>query len=446
LKRFFRIMTVLFIFCLLAPLTTSAAGFKDVSTIYTFYKEIEYLSSKQMISGFPDGTFKSDVSVTRAEAAIMIGRALELNGQAKDTKFSDVTAKVTGSGYIASAVEKGIITGYPDQSFRPHESVTRGQMAIFLDRAFNLKVSSGSNPFQDISTNMIAYQSILNAYGNGIANGYSNATYRPDETVTRGQFSAFLARALDPTFRGSPTFAVESISGWDKDSPMIESDIDQEWVIQFNDEVDERSLYKNIYVVRQSDNKKHIVYPIIDRKDFKTIKLRLGEPYDFNETYTLYLTKDVKSQIGNPLLEQIAIHFHTNQPEFNIIKSIEQDGMKFDIKIDQSNEKIITEVQATNISNASIPYIGSDSCDPGMYAYLFSDTSSGGVGTRLNSANGCTLAIEEYNLEPGESIKIVEILYPPTQPKQGNIYVKVGFKRELHENFTPIEISVPLQD
>ena len=49
----------------------------------------------------------------------MIGRALELNEEPRDTKFSDVNAKVTGSGYIASAVEKGIIAGLPDNTYRP---------------------------------------------------------------------------------------------------------------------------------------------------------------------------------------------------------------------------------------------------------------------------------------------------------------------------------------
>ena len=49
---------------------------------------------------------------------------------------------------------------------------------------------------------MAAYQSILNVSANGIASGYSDGTYRPDLAVTRGQFSAFMARTLEPSFRG----------------------------------------------------------------------------------------------------------------------------------------------------------------------------------------------------------------------------------------------------
>ncbi len=95
---------------LTAPISGLAAGtFKDVAYNYTFHEEIEFLSSKKIISGYEDGIFKPYNSVTRAEAAMMIGRALELDGKAKNTKFRDVTANVTGSGYIASAIEKGII-------------------------------------------------------------------------------------------------------------------------------------------------------------------------------------------------------------------------------------------------------------------------------------------------------------------------------------------------
>ena len=86
--------------------------------------------------------FIADQAVTRQQAAIMIGRALELNKEPRDTKFSDVKAQVTGSGYIASAVEKGIISGFPDNTYRLEEPVTRSQMAIFLDRAFELEDSN----------------------------------------------------------------------------------------------------------------------------------------------------------------------------------------------------------------------------------------------------------------------------------------------------------------
>lgn len=201
MKKLTSVVLFVFFLSIIAPTTGQAAsGFKDVSTSYTFYDEVLYLSGEKVISGFPDGSFKPNNKVTRAQAAIMLGRALDLKGEPRNTKFKDVSVKVTGSGYIAAAVDRGIISGFPDGTYRPYEPVTRAQMAIFLNRAFTLE-KGNENGFFDVSSNMAAYQSVLNVSANGIAGGYPDGTYRPDAAVTRGQFSAFMARTLESSFR-----------------------------------------------------------------------------------------------------------------------------------------------------------------------------------------------------------------------------------------------------
>lgn len=151
----------------------------------------------------------------------MIGRALGLDGKQRNTKFKDVNTNVTGSGYIASAVEKGIITGFPDGSYRPNEPVNRGQMAIFLDRAYTLTTGQ-TNSFRDVSSNMKAYQAILTVSATGIASGYPNGTYRPDQSVTRGQFSAFMARTLEPAYRSKPPMVVKFLNVGQGDAIYIQ--------------------------------------------------------------------------------------------------------------------------------------------------------------------------------------------------------------------------------
>ena len=142
-------------------------------------------------------------------------------------------------------------------------------MAIFLDRAFQLEDSNRSNRFIDISPGMKAYQAILNINASRIAFGYEDGKYRPEVSVTRGQFSAFLARALEPSFRGTPTFTVESVSGWEKGTEITNTDIDTEWAITFNDRVDERTLNKNIYIVRERDHQIHLVEAFVDQNRSK---------------------------------------------------------------------------------------------------------------------------------------------------------------------------------
>ncbi|KXH81963.1 S-layer homology domain-containing protein [Sporosarcina sp. HYO08] len=433
---------------LIAPITGQAAGFNDVKTGDRFTKEIMFLTSRNVISGFSDGSFKPNDAVTRAQAAIMIGRALDLNGEQRKTIFNDVEPTAVASGYIASAVERGIISGFQDGTYRPSQPVTRGQMAIFLNRAFDM-ADEKTTSFKDVSPGMAAYQSIVNVTAEGIANGYADGTYRPNLPITRGQFSAFLARALEPSFRDTPTLAIKSISGWEKGASMIEVDIDHEWVIEFNDELDERSLYENIYAVSESDKQVRAVEPLFYNP--KSVKLHLVDLYDFDESYALYITKDIQSKTGNPLAEPMTLKFHTTKPEFTLKKSIEQDGVQFEMMLAHSDEKIYAKVKATNVSSKTIPYVGYNGCDPGISAKLFIETEDGqvNIGSKWHTVAACTQDVSEHHLKPGASIEVVEVLYPSVQTTNGNIYAKVTFQRgEIKENSTikPIEISIPLKN
>ena len=117
LKKLIQLAVITLVLVLSTPLIALAAGFNDVTTGNTFYEEIEALSSEGIISGYSDGTFKPNHTVTRAQAAVMIGKALGLSEELKKTNFTDVHADVTGAGYIASAVDESF-SGFPDGTFR----------------------------------------------------------------------------------------------------------------------------------------------------------------------------------------------------------------------------------------------------------------------------------------------------------------------------------------
>ncbi len=180
--------------------SAKAAGFTDLTEGQRFYDEMSFLENKGIITGYADGTFRPNGEVTRAAAAIMIGRSLNLDGEQKATEFPDVGADQQASGYIASAAATGIIKGYTDGKFHPNETVTRGQMAIFLSRAFHL-TEEADVPFVDISPAMVSYQHIKRIVAENLTQGYEDNTFRPNLKVTRAQFSAFLARALNDEFK-----------------------------------------------------------------------------------------------------------------------------------------------------------------------------------------------------------------------------------------------------
>lgn len=188
---------------------STATGFTDLKTTDRFYEEMMFLENEEMINGYPDSTFRPHEPVTRAAAAIMIGKALDLDSTQRATPFSDVGAGQAASGYIDSAVDASIISGYKDGTYRPYQAVTRGQMAILLARAFDLTTEANAS-FFDVSVNMTAYQYIQRIYAAKITAGYPDGTYHPNSNITRAQFSAFLARALDDRFKiGLPSYAMD---------------------------------------------------------------------------------------------------------------------------------------------------------------------------------------------------------------------------------------------
>ena len=180
----------------------SAAGnpFKDVSSSDD---EILYLWNKGLINGISKTSFGPEQAVTREQAAVLIGRAVNLGSTPRKTKFSDVDPKRYSSGYIQSAVDKGIITGNSDGTFRPYDTMTRGEMAYLLSRAFTYS-KTGNVFFTDIKTDSSStslYTAVNKIATAGVSNGTGNGTYSPNNKLTREEFAIFLARALNSNFK-----------------------------------------------------------------------------------------------------------------------------------------------------------------------------------------------------------------------------------------------------
>ena len=175
-----------------------AATLNDIPADYA--SEINFLLDRGVIIGYPGGIFNPDKNVTRAEAATMIGRAIGLDGTERETSFHDVGKDSYASGYIQSAVEKGIITGYGNKKFGPGDPITRGHMAFLLQRAFNLTEESNVG-FKDVTRPDAQTQAINRIASAGLTNGYPDGTYRPDLPITRVQYALFVARGLNQDFR-----------------------------------------------------------------------------------------------------------------------------------------------------------------------------------------------------------------------------------------------------
>ena len=112
--------------------------FTDVQADSYYYESVLNLSSRGVINGYGDGTFKPNQPVTREHAAVMLVKSLQIpTSNIKDPHFQDISEKHPYYKEIAAVVDTGIFSGYEDKNFRPKEPLTRGQMATILTRAFD---------------------------------------------------------------------------------------------------------------------------------------------------------------------------------------------------------------------------------------------------------------------------------------------------------------------
>ena len=114
--------------------------FPDVAEGSWYEKEVNDLFLKGIIKGNKNGKFYPGNTITRAEAVTMIGRAMNLPGEKSNTVFSDVSSDYFASGYINSATSQGIISGFPDDAFRPTTPILRGEIALIFKQTFNYQI------------------------------------------------------------------------------------------------------------------------------------------------------------------------------------------------------------------------------------------------------------------------------------------------------------------
>lgn len=117
-----------------------------------------------------------------------------------DTPFPfgipDVTNSNQFQGHIQSLITIGVVTGGSDGYFRPKALVTRGEMAKFIRRAFSFSDTTSCAAFTDVPVSHTFYSDIQTLRCIGVVGGYTNGTFRPGQTVSRGEAAKFIMQAL----------------------------------------------------------------------------------------------------------------------------------------------------------------------------------------------------------------------------------------------------------
>lgn len=171
---------------------------------------VHRLAGMKVAAGYPDGSFQPDEAVSRLEFTKMLSSALGLEAASRSTGFSDDGAiPPWAKPYVAAAVNAGLILGYEEAgatSFRGELTVTRAEAAVMTARALQLYgtgtgsiglmgQAAGWKDVSDIPS--WAETSIGQAMSAGILNGYEDGTFRAGQAMTRAEAAAIIFKMLD---------------------------------------------------------------------------------------------------------------------------------------------------------------------------------------------------------------------------------------------------------
>ena len=190
-----------------APLMTVApsfaqTSFSDVSSNYWASQFIQQLSQRGVIAGFPDGTFRAEEPVTRAQFAAMINKAFSKSAQRQPINFNDVPSNYWAYSAIRQAYTIGFLSGYPGNTFKPNQAIPREQVLVSLANGLDYVATSNVEytlQYYNDSASISGYarSPIAAATDRKIVVNYPNVKFlNPGVTATRAQVAAFIYQAL----------------------------------------------------------------------------------------------------------------------------------------------------------------------------------------------------------------------------------------------------------
>ena len=158
---------------------------------------VETVKAISYIKGYPDGTFRPQANVTRAEAAQMFATLLNGGanfGTSSATRFSDASDNWFSKA-VNYVVAKGLISGYPDGTFKPNESITRAEFAQMIS-GYVKNEKKSTTDFQDVKDHW-AKDAIDKLYGNKNVSGYPDGSFKPNAKITRAEAVTILNSVFD---------------------------------------------------------------------------------------------------------------------------------------------------------------------------------------------------------------------------------------------------------
>ncbi|MDZ8228074.1 S-layer homology domain-containing protein [Nostoc sp. ChiVER01] len=177
-------------------------AFNDVPDNFWGRRFIDVLSSRGILKGFPDYSFRPNQPVNRAEFATILQKAFNQEPSKSAIAFQDVPAKFWANSAIDQAISAGFLKGYPKKTFKPQQNITRVQVLVALVSGLNLKKPTSQNQILSVykdAKNIPSYATskIAAATANGLVVNYPNSQIlAPNKAATRAEVAAMIHQAL----------------------------------------------------------------------------------------------------------------------------------------------------------------------------------------------------------------------------------------------------------
>ena len=181
-----------------------SVSFSDVQPSDQYYTAIHYLACRGVLGGYPDGTFRPGVTATRGQLAKIevLAKGWPLLTPPVPS-FSDVPRSHAFYSYIETAKAHNVLGGYGDGNYRPGNEITRGQLSKIVVTAEGWPLLTPTTPsFPDVLPGSPFYSYVETAVAHGAIGGYANGTFLPGNAARRGQIAKIVYNAT--AFRLTP--------------------------------------------------------------------------------------------------------------------------------------------------------------------------------------------------------------------------------------------------
>lgn len=202
--------------------TTCPVQFSDVPASSPFYPFIRCLACRNVMGGYPDGTFRPSANISRGQLAKIVANAAAINDPAGPQLFEDVAPGSTFYDFVQRLTNRGVMGGYPcggagepcragnKPYFRPGNNATRGQIAKIVSSTRGYSEQPTNQTFEDVPTNSAFYLFIERLVFHGVMSGYpcggsgepcragNKPYFRPSLNASRGQVSKIVSNTFFP--------------------------------------------------------------------------------------------------------------------------------------------------------------------------------------------------------------------------------------------------------